>query len=148
MDRRGGDQLSAERPSASPATAAAPAAAAGAGADPLSERALLPPCRDNAARLYGALAESSWRDHAKVVLMTAQGLAAPGFARDVMQPLSGLAVETWAEFSSRQPSMPVRCAGFGRNSGGREGSGCPLVCRYPGHRARWHPEARGGMACD
>ena len=40
--------------------------------------------------------------------MTAEGLAAPGFARDVMQPLSGLAVETWAEFSSRLPSVPVR----------------------------------------
>lgn len=64
--------------------------------------------RDNAALLFGALKETPWAAHAKVVLMTPEGLGAPGFATDAMQPLSELAVETWAELGSRLPSAEVR----------------------------------------
>lgn len=112
-------------------------------------------CRDNAARLYGALNESSWREHAKLVLMTPEGLASPEFARDVTQPLSELQVETWAEFSSRLPSKNVgvwvggwvglekveRGSTVDIPKGGSRGARCsaaaatvPLSCSHPFER--------------
>jgi RecB family exonuclease len=71
------------------------------------------PCRpictaDNAARLFGALNETPWAAHAKLVLMTAEGLAPPQFAYDLMRPLTPLSMETWADFTNRLPSAEVR----------------------------------------
>ena len=70
--------------------------------------------RDNAARLYTALKNEPWTAHAKVVLATGDGLAAPSHAYDIFQPLTPLKVETWADFSSRLPSQraPGVDAGF------------------------------------
>jgi hypothetical protein len=63
--------------------------------------------RDNAARLYGALKETPWAAHAKLVLMTPEGLAPPSFSFDLMRPLTGLEIETWADFTTRLPSQKV-----------------------------------------
>ncbi|KAI7844598.1 hypothetical protein COHA_001838 [Chlorella ohadii] len=69
--------------------------------------------RDNAAILYGALNESSWGEHAKVILMTAMGLSPPSFAAQVMAAVTPrMAVETWAEFSSRLPSQQAPGGGY------------------------------------
>ena len=84
--------------------------------------------RDNAARLYGALNETSWGAHAKVVVMTPLGLGSPRFARQVMTAVNpALSMETWSEFSSRLPSQPVRggAAWVQRLAGwGRQGQLC------------------------
>ncbi|PRW57966.1 hypothetical protein C2E21_3662 [Chlorella sorokiniana] len=69
--------------------------------------------RDNAAILYGALNESSWGTHAKVVLMTSFGLAPPRFASEVMAAVTPhMAVESWAQFSSRLSSQQAPGGGY------------------------------------
>ncbi|PRW58044.1 hypothetical protein C2E21_3663 [Chlorella sorokiniana] len=86
--------------------------------------------RDNAAVMYGALNESSWGEHAKLVVMTAMGLSPPRFAAQVMEAVTPhMAVETWAQFSSRLPSQPAPCGGY---------LPAPAVPQQPGSpRASW-----------
>ena len=65
--------------------------------------------RDNAARLYGALQESPWGEHAKVILFVPMGLEPPRFARQVMAAVNpAIAMETWGQLGARLPSQPVR----------------------------------------
>lgn len=49
-----------------------------------------------------------WRDHAKLVVVTAEGLRMPDWNADMLQPLLNLKVETLADFSSRLPAQQVR----------------------------------------
>ena len=80
--------------------------------------ACLSACRDNAARLYTALEQTTWgAQHAKLVVMTSDGLAAPALDYDILQPITPLAVETWADFSARLPHS--RQVGLG---GGADGT--------------------------
>lgn len=56
--------------------------------------------RDNAAKLWGLMQETPWAGaHMKLVLVTAEGHAAPDMNYQVAQPLLALRVETWADFS-------------------------------------------------
>ena len=64
--------------------------------------------RDNAAKLYGALRQTPWASRAKLVVVTAEGLALPPWTLSVLQPLFRLGLETWADFSSRLPARRVR----------------------------------------
>ena len=85
---------------------------------PLSARC----CRDNAAKLLGVLRGTPWARHAKLVLMTAEGLSAPDWNYALLQPLSPLKVETWADFSARLPGAePAAAGGGGCVRGGWEG---------------------------
>jgi hypothetical protein len=64
--------------------------------------------RDNAAKILGGLQGSpGWSAAAKLVVMTAEGLAMPRWNLDILQPLSQLRVETWADFSARLPAAEV-----------------------------------------
>ncbi|KAL4458946.1 hypothetical protein ABPG75_013811 [Micractinium tetrahymenae] len=73
--------------------------------------------RDNAAKLWGVLRRTPWARHLKLALVTAEGLALPGFSLDIFQPMLQLRVESWADFSARLPS---------RQSGGSAASRLPL----------------------
>lgn len=86
--------------------------------------------RDNAAVLFGALNESSWGEHAKLVVMTSMGLSPPSFAAQVMEAVTPhMAVETWAQFSSRLPSQQLPGGGY---------VPAPIVPQQPGApRASW-----------
>ncbi|KAL4439890.1 hypothetical protein ABPG75_002891 [Micractinium tetrahymenae] len=57
--------------------------------------------RDNAAVLYGALRRTPWWPHAKLVVLTPDGLGMQPFDYELYQSLSNHTVETWADFSSR-----------------------------------------------
>jgi hypothetical protein len=64
--------------------------------------------RDNAADIFSGLQDSpGWSAAAKLVVMTAEGLAMPRWNLDILQPLSQLRVETWADFSARLPAAEV-----------------------------------------
>lgn len=63
--------------------------------------------RDNAAKMWGLLEHTSWAAHAKFVLVTAEGHAAPAMNHEIMQPMTSLSVETLADFTSRLPSAPA-----------------------------------------
>lgn len=70
--------------------------------------ACMPPCcpntppTDNAAKLWGFVQDTGpWAPALKMVPVTADGLGAPAFAYQLLQPLSALRVETWADFSAR-----------------------------------------------
>lgn len=45
-----------------------------------------------------------WAPALKMVPVTADGLGAPAFAYQLLQPLGALSVETWADFSARPVS--------------------------------------------
>jgi Sec-independent protein translocase protein TatA len=67
--------------------------------------------RDNAAKLHGALRGLPWAHrHAKLVVVTAEGLDVEAWNHEVLQPLTQLQLETWADFSSR---LPATAAGDG-----------------------------------
>ena len=59
------------------------------------------PAADNAARLYGALRQTPWREHLKLVILTPDGLGMPTFAYQLYQPLTNFTLETWADFTTR-----------------------------------------------
>ncbi|KAL4447222.1 hypothetical protein ABPG77_007255 [Micractinium sp. CCAP 211/92] len=59
--------------------------------------------RDNAARMHSALQETAWADHARLVIMTGEGLPVSSMALGLWQPLSKMRVDSWAEFSVRLP---------------------------------------------
>lgn len=63
--------------------------------------------RDNAAKVWSVLRATPWARHIKWVLVTAEGHAAPAMNYDIMQPMVGLRVETWADFTNRLPSREV-----------------------------------------
>lgn len=66
--------------------------------------------RDNAAKIFGVLNEHTpWAAHLKLVLVTGGGQAAPRTNHLLYQPLLQQRVETWADFSARLASAPVRC---------------------------------------
>ncbi|KAI3432877.1 hypothetical protein D9Q98_010460 [Chlorella vulgaris] len=76
--------------------------------------------RDNCAKLYGFIQDTKWRDAIKLVQMTAEGLAIPDFNYALLQPMTSLSVETWADFTSRllpgasslvQPGAPPSAEG-------------------------------------
>ncbi|KAL4446247.1 hypothetical protein ABPG77_003054 [Micractinium sp. CCAP 211/92] len=59
--------------------------------------------RDNSAKLWGFIEDTPWADGIKLVPVTAEGLALPGFNYQLLQAMTPLRVETWADFSSRLP---------------------------------------------
>ncbi|PSC72728.1 hypothetical protein C2E20_3963 [Micractinium conductrix] len=67
--------------------------------------------RDNAAKLWGALQRTRWAAQAKLVLVTAEGHAAPRMNYQILQPMSALRVETWADFSARLPAGQASAGG-------------------------------------
>ncbi|KAL4443685.1 hypothetical protein ABPG75_011422 [Micractinium tetrahymenae] len=69
--------------------------------------------RDNAARMHSALQETPWADHARLVVMTAEGLAVSDMALGLWQPLSSMRVDSWAEFSVRLPDGQASAVGPG-----------------------------------
>ncbi|KAL4443683.1 hypothetical protein ABPG75_011420 [Micractinium tetrahymenae] len=86
--------------------------------------------RDNAAKLWGLMQETLWAaDHMKLVLVTAEGHAAPEMNYQIAQPLLSLSVETWADFSARLPGGVHHAAGIevpgssGDNGGGTRTAG-------------------------
>jgi hypothetical protein len=58
-------------------------------------------CADNSAKLFGFIEDTPWAASLKLVPMTAEGLALPGFNYALLQTMSPLQVETWADFSTR-----------------------------------------------
>ena len=66
---------------------------------PLPSAHLLP--ADNAAKLFGFVEDTPWADSIKLVVVTADGLALPRFNYQLLQPMTPLRVETWADFSAR-----------------------------------------------
>lgn len=68
--------------------------------------------RDNAARMHSALRETPWADHARLTLMTGEGLAVSGMALALWQPLSRMRVDSWAEFGVRLPDGQASGQGF------------------------------------
>jgi hypothetical protein len=68
---------------------------------------------DNAARLYGALRQTPWREHLKLVILTPHGLGMSTFDYQLYQPLTSFKLETWADFTSRlRPVRIVACHGM------------------------------------
>jgi len=64
---------------------------------------------DNCAKLFGFIQETPWARGIKLVPMTAEGLALPGFNYQLLQSLTPLKVETWADFSTRLVSGQRWC---------------------------------------
>jgi len=56
---------------------------------------------DNAARLWGAVQDTPWGGAIKLVPVTAEGQALPRMVQQLLQPISPLRVESWADFSAR-----------------------------------------------
>lgn len=52
--------------------------------------------------------QTPWAKQAQLVLVTAEGQAAPSMDYDILQPLLNQRVQTWADFSARLPAVPVR----------------------------------------
>ena len=91
-----------------------------------------PRAADNAAKLYGVLQATPWAPHIKLVLVTAEGHAAPPMNYDVAQPMTPLRVETWADFSARLPSRQVGGI-WGAAGAHRRGARRAAVGLRPGH---------------
>lgn len=68
---------------------------------------------DNSAKLWGFIQDTPWAGGIKLVPVTAEGLSLPGFNYQLLQSMTPLRVETWADFSARlvrgSPPAPV-CA--------------------------------------
>ena len=58
--------------------------------------------------MFGVLRGTPWAERVKLVLVTAEGHAASSFGYDIMQPMTPLQVETWADFTTRLPSKQAR----------------------------------------
>lgn len=72
--------------------------------------------------MHSALQETPWADHARLVIMTGEGLAVSSMALGLWQPLSKMRVDSWAEFSVRLPDGQASGQGSGGPSLGRQGS--------------------------
>ncbi|KAL4423825.1 hypothetical protein ABPG75_001126 [Micractinium tetrahymenae] len=59
--------------------------------------------RDNSAKLWGFIEDTPWASSIKLVPVTAEGLSLPGFNYQLLQSMTPLRVETWADFSARLP---------------------------------------------
>lgn len=71
---------------------------------------------DNSAKLWGFIEDTPWADGIKLVPVTAEGLALPGFNYQLLQAMTPLRVETWADFSSRLVGVPRRRAALAAGS--------------------------------
>lgn len=56
---------------------------------------------DNSAKLWGFVEDTPWAGGIKLVPVTAEGLSLPGFNYQLLQSMTPLRVETWADFSTR-----------------------------------------------
>ena len=56
---------------------------------------------DTGVALYSLLGQTPWRAHAKLVLLTPEGLGLPGFVGPLLAPLTNLSVLSLADFSAR-----------------------------------------------
>lgn len=73
------------------------------------------PAADNGAVMYSALKETPWADHVRLVPVTGEALALSPTNRLLWQPLTGMRLDAWDEFSVRIPDDKVgSCAALGR----------------------------------
>jgi hypothetical protein len=56
---------------------------------------------DNVAKVFGFSEATPWAPSLKFVPVTTEGLALPAYVSMLLQTLSPLRVESWADFSSR-----------------------------------------------
>lgn len=66
------------------------------------------PAADNGAVMYSALKETPWADHVRLVPVTGEALALSPTNRLLWQPLTGMRLDAWDEFSVRIPDDKVR----------------------------------------
>ncbi len=58
---------------------------------------------DMAAQVYSLLRRTSWRQHIKLVMVTPDGLPLTTAEAALLPPLSGMSVQSMADFSRRLP---------------------------------------------
>lgn len=61
--------------------------------------------------LYSLLARAPWARHAKLAMVTPEGLAMPAHLPGLLAPLTNLSVETLADFSARGWLPPPQARG-------------------------------------
>ncbi|PRW61290.1 Autophagy-related 8d [Chlorella sorokiniana] len=68
--------------------------------------------RDNGAKLWGAVQDTPWGAAIKLVPVTAEGQALPRMVEQLLQPISPLRVESWADFSARLADVTDLASGL------------------------------------